>query len=81
MQKRADDRYASAAELLSDLERLAAGQPPAIALERPDLLQTGATIIGTRGLGAPAGAASGRGRGVKLVGGVAGLVAVAAGAW
>jgi predicted Ser/Thr protein kinase len=81
MQKRADDRYATAAELLGDLERLIAGQPPAIALERPDLLQTGATIIGSNGFAVPAGPAPRRGRGLGLVGAVAGLAAVAAGAW
>ncbi|MBN8526858.1 MAG: protein kinase [Planctomycetes bacterium] len=50
MQKRADDRYASATDLVADLERIAAGAPPAIALERPDLLQSGATIIGSGSL-------------------------------
>jgi predicted Ser/Thr protein kinase len=59
MQKRADDRYASAVELISDLERLRGGQPPAIALERPDLLTSGATIIGSIRSLPPAGAAPG----------------------
>jgi predicted Ser/Thr protein kinase len=61
MQKQADDRYLSAVDLLSDLERLAAQQPPAIALERPDLLQTGATIIGSGSFAPPRPAPRGRG--------------------
>ncbi|MCX8039987.1 MAG: protein kinase [Planctomycetota bacterium] len=45
LQKRADDRYVDANELLRDLDSLAHDQPPAIALNRPELLQTGATIV------------------------------------
>jgi predicted Ser/Thr protein kinase len=84
MQKRADDRYTTAGDLLADLERLAAGQEPAIALERPDLLSTGATIIGSGRFSPPAGAPAGarsarRGRGT-LVAGLAVLAAAGGGA-
>ena len=58
MQKRADDRYATALDLISDLERLGANQLPAIALERPDLLMTGATLIGSGSFGLPPGGAA-----------------------
>ncbi|MBA2481461.1 MAG: protein kinase [Planctomycetes bacterium] len=45
MQKRAEDRYQSAAELLSDLQRLEAGAQPAIALQDPHALRHGATVM------------------------------------
>ncbi len=84
MQKRADDRYGSALDLQSDLERLRDGQPPAIALERPDLLMSGATIIGSGSFTSPAGAASvGRAAprsSTPMIAVAAGLLAVAGGA-
>ncbi len=83
MQKRADDRYVTAAELISDLERLHADQAPAIALERPDLLKTGATIIGSGVFSSPTGgrAAVRRGGGGKLAVAAVGILAAAGGAW
>jgi predicted Ser/Thr protein kinase len=80
MQKRADDRYLSATDLITDLERLIGGQPPAIALERPDLLQTGATIIGSGSFGRTA-TPQARGRGVLIVGLVAAGVVLGGAGW
>ncbi|MEK7415584.1 MAG: protein kinase [Planctomycetota bacterium] len=80
MQKQADARYMTAVDLLSDLERLAAGHPPAIALERPDLLSLGATMVaGSYDGGASAGAPPKRSG--LLVGIAAGVVAVIGTSW
>ncbi len=79
MQKRADDRYTTAQELLGDLERLVAGQPPAVALERPELLRTGATIVGSGAFGP---ARRVRRSPVGMVAAVAaGVAVVAGGGW
>lgn len=89
LQKVATDRYADAAEMIADLERLAAGQPPAVALARPDLLVSGATIVGSGRFAPsastaatmPQAAPAPRGRGL-VVAVAAGVVAVAgAGTW
>ncbi|MBA3707915.1 MAG: protein kinase, partial [Planctomycetes bacterium] len=45
MQKRAEDRYQTAAQLLSDLQRLEAGAAPAIAMQDPSALRHGATVM------------------------------------
>ncbi len=45
MQKRVEDRYQTAAELLSDLARLEKGLQPAIALQDPQALRQGATVM------------------------------------
>jgi serine/threonine protein kinase len=45
LQKLPEHRYQTAGELLSDLQRLSAGQDPSIALQNPTALRQGATVI------------------------------------
>ncbi len=75
LQKLPDDRYATAAALVSDLERLARDQPPSVALSDPALLRTGATMVKS-----PAFAIERR-RPLLAVGVVAALAAAAVGTW
>ncbi len=83
LQKRPEDRYESAQEMLADLERLARSQPPTIALTKPSLLRSGATVIRQPPFPQESSKAARPGSPWPLVAGVAAAVALAVGgaAW